>query len=237
MSAIDIKKIIIDKDIKFLDFGCSTGESLLFGKAVLDGQEGLGIDINPNKIKIATARGLSVINYDIKDIPNEKVVDFTIMSHFLEHVPNFNDVIEFINKACIISKNFVFVRQPYFDADGLLFDLGLKTYYSDWRGHPNKMSSLSFYSILRDLKDKNIISGFLIGANSKIASSADTVIHPLCSPIDQHHFNSKVHPEKDQSINFDFDLFKEIVVLIFINDSTDVIEKADIDKVIFFDLV
>ena len=68
-----------------------------------------------------------------------------------------HDVKSFVEKACSISKDFVFIQQPYFDADSYLFKKGLKLFWSDWRGHPNRMTSLDFNLLLRDLK-KNPLS-------------------------------------------------------------------------------
>ncbi len=37
----------------FVDFGCSSGDSIAFGKNHLGGHRGLGRDINPNKVGAA----------------------------------------------------------------------------------------------------------------------------------------------------------------------------------------
>ena len=52
----------------FVDFGTSRGDSISCAMRVFNAKSGIGIDINPNKIKEAKARGLHVINYDINRI-------------------------------------------------------------------------------------------------------------------------------------------------------------------------
>lgn len=229
----DIKKLVQTEKIDFFDFGCSNGDSLLFGTNILGGHKGLGIDINNDKILSTREKNLLAINYDIKKLPNKKLVDFTIMSHFLEHVPNIKDVECFIAKACLVSKDFVFIRQPFFDADGLLLAEKLKTYYSDWKGHPNTMSSLQFYTILRTLKNKGIIKHFIIGARDKISNSNHPRIHPLTSEIDQHNYDPKIHPKKNSNIKLEFELYFEIIVIISIDATYDISSKYKIDKVLY----
>jgi glycosyltransferase involved in cell wall biosynthesis len=56
---IDIEKIIQDEKNDFLDFGCSNGESLLYGK------KGLEIDIDSKKVDETVKQNLLAILYDI----------------------------------------------------------------------------------------------------------------------------------------------------------------------------
>ena len=121
----------------FIDFGCSAGGSIQWAKRLLNGTKGLGIDIDPKKVAATREAGFDAIIYDINKIPPRKLVRFTVLSHFLEHIPNLIDVKNFIRNACEISKDFILIKQPYFDADGYLFQLGLKTFWSDWHGHPS----------------------------------------------------------------------------------------------------
>ena len=97
-------------------------------RIVLGGGLGLGIDIDHSKIEQTRACGYNAILFDINKIPDEKLVQFTVLSHFLEHVPNWGDVKSFIRKAITISNEFVYIQQPFFDADCYLFDKGLKLF-------------------------------------------------------------------------------------------------------------
>lgn len=205
---------ILNNKIDFLDFGCSNGGSLKWGQRVLGGKEGLGIDIAPKKIATAREAGWRAILYDIQKIPDRKLVRFTILSHFLEHVPDLAAVRKFILKACRVSTEFVLIKQPYFDADGYLLQRGLKTFWADWRGHPNLMSSMSLYQILRDLQVAGHLARFSIHARDRILSSADPRIHPLQSPIDQHQYDATCHPPKPPEISFDAPVYYETIAFI-----------------------
>jgi len=211
---IDISRMVADLNIEFFDFGCSSGGSLEFSKKAFGAQStGIGIDIDPSKILLARNAGHKAIEYDILKLPTEKLVRFTIMSHFLEHVPDLNLVNRFIEKACVISRDFVFIRQPFFDADGYLMQKGLKLYWSHWHGHLNTMSSLDLYAALSKLRAKKHIGEFSIHARGKIESSCDRRIHPLVSPIDQHEYDPEKHPPK-KSIYFEIPIFSETVAFI-----------------------
>lgn len=211
---VDFRNLIEAASIDYIDFGCSKGGSLEFAKKRFSGHQGLGIDIDQSKVAKTRAAGYEAIRYNINDIPDEKLVRFVVMSHFLEHVPSHLDVKAFIRKACTISKEFVYIQQPYFDADTYLFEKGFKLFWSDWSGHPNRMTALEMWLLLRDLKEEGQPITFSLHAHKKITDSADPRIHPLTSNINQLDYNAEVHPPKDPSILFEDNVFHEIVCLI-----------------------
>ncbi len=198
----------------FLDFGCGHGVSLAWADKVFGRKNGLGIDIRQAKIDAARAAGHAAINFDIKKIAAADLVQFTVLSHFLEHVPDMRDVAEFVRVACRVSKNFVIIKQPFFDADGALFQKGLKTFYADWTGHPNRMTTLHMFRLLKDLQDLDIIGEFSIHGRTPIKSSDDPRIHPVTAASDQHEFDPVKHPAKPTGLVFDFPLYYETVVFI-----------------------
>jgi len=202
----------------FIDFGCSKGASIDWGMTVLGGNRGLGIDISPDKVAAAREAGFDAIEYDLLKIPTKKMVRFTILSHMLEHIPDLNLVEAFIRKACVISKEFVLIRQPYFDSDGMLFQKGLKTYWSDWSGHPNCMSSYDLYRMLERLKKKGLLKTFSIHGRTPIKSSDHPRIHPLSSPINQQVYDSEIHPPKPMGVVFDFPVYFETIVFVTMED-------------------
>ncbi len=222
-------------DFAFLDFGCSKGGSIGLATRLFGASPGLGIDIDQAKVAASTAAGYDAIIYDIHDLPSKPLVRFTVMMHFLEHIPNSTDVKAFIRKAVAVSKEFVFIRQPYFDADGLLFSKRLKLYWSDWHGHPNAMTSLEFYSILHELHGRNIIGNFSICASGPIHSSDDRTIHPINSPRNQQQYDPKQHPVKEGGVKFSDFVFRETVVLISKPgiDHRSLLEKINFDKVLY----
>ena len=210
---LTVRRLAVD----YLDFGCSTGGSLSMAHKVFDGRAGLGIDIDPRKIAAATAAGFHVINFDIGKMPEIKLVDFTVMSHFLEHIADCDKAALYLRKACDVSRSFVYIAQPYFDADGYLARLGFKIYWSDWSGHPNRMTSLEMGLAARDLFNHGYCDGFSIFGRGSIISSDDPCIHSLRSPIDQHKFDVQKHPLKRCGVKFGLPIHRELVCLIWMN--------------------
>jgi SAM-dependent methyltransferase len=198
----------------FLDLGCSRGGSLALAKKLFDAGRGLGLDIDEKKVTEAVAAGHAAVAFDIHKLPARPLVRFAIMLHFLEHVPDRRDVTAFIRKAVMISKEFVFIRQPYFDADGYLFKKGFKLYWSDWHGHPNPMSVLSFYSILMRMREAGRIGDFSIHLSGPIPDSSHPAVHPLGSPHSQHEYDPASHPSKSSTVGFDGEVYEETVVMI-----------------------
>lgn len=210
----DFQRCLFEGKFDFLDFGCSSGGSLKYGQEVLGGKLGLGVDVDARKLALAKEAGYQAINFDIAQIPPRKMVDFTLMLHFLEHVSGPLLAREFILKACQISKQFVLLRQPNFDADAYLFRKGLKMYCSDWHGHPNMMSSLSIYQILRDLRERKVLKEFGLFARGRILNSDDARILPLETPRDSQLYDAQLHAPKPDCITFEQPVFFEIVALI-----------------------
>jgi SAM-dependent methyltransferase len=199
----------------FVDFGCSAGGSIAFGRDCLGGRNGLGVDINPEKVAAARAAGLSAEVADVTKLDPREVgaVRFVIMAHFLEHLPGRNAAQACILSACKVADEFVFIRQPYFDADGYLFSLNLKLYWSDWRGHPNHMTSLDFHNALDPLLKAGKISRYLLFFRTKIENSHDPAVHPISSPINQQKWDSETHDSKP-ACEFSFPVFVETGAII-----------------------
>lgn len=200
-------------DYDFLDFGCSGGANIRYMKKIVPSIRGLGIDIDQKKVDLCRSNGFDAINFDILKLDQKRIVNFVTMSHFLEHLPNVNVAEKMIRKGIFVAREFVFIRQPWFDSDGALLLNDLKFYWSDWRGHANKMTSLDFYLILRRAFDLNVISGFDIYARGRVSLSSDSSIIPLSAPSDQHHFDASLHGEKNEEIKIDPTAFKEIVII------------------------
>ncbi|NEP80893.1 MAG: hypothetical protein F6K39_23615 [Okeania sp. SIO3B3] len=207
-------KILRKGNFDYLDFGCSKGNSLNWSKRLFGGKQGLGIDIDPKKVAQAQTAGHNAVVFDIKNIPETKLVRFTVISHLLQYLPNENDVKTFVQKACQISTDFVFIKQPYFDADGYLFQNGLKLFFSDWTKQPNQMTTLSLFQLMRELKNEGLLHEFSIHGKKPILSSDDKHLQSINAPIDQHHFDPSKHSPKTQGLKFEFPVFYETVVMI-----------------------
>ena len=206
--------MLSQNEIDFIDFGCSKGGSIAFANQCFNAKHGLGIDIDRKKISIAKEAGFHAFEFDINALPNEKLVRFVIMSHFLEHVPNPRDVKNYLRKACNISREFIYIQQPYFDADGYLLRRGCKLFWSDWTGHPNRMTSLELWRLCRDIKNEGIPITYSLHAFKPIVDSSDACIHPLDTALDQHDYSSIKHPAKKATILFNNNVFRELICLI-----------------------
>ena len=201
------------KGYDFLDFGCSTGANIKYMQKIVPSIRGLGIDIDQKKIDLCRLNGFNAINYDILKLSSEKIVRYVTMSHFLEHLPSVKIADAMIRKGIDVAREFIFIRQPWFDSDGFLLQNDLKFYWSDWRGHSNKMTSLDFYIILKKAIDLGVISGFYIYARAAVELSADNAIIPLSAGTDQHHFDASLHGTKDEKIKILPLAYKELVVV------------------------
>jgi hypothetical protein len=189
----------------FVDFGCSAGGSIAFARDHLGGRRGLGLDISPKKVEAAKAAGFDAEVADVTKLDPQETgtVRFAIMSHFLEHLPGRDTAQACIKSACDIAEDFVLIRQPYFDANGYLFSLGMKLYWSDWTGHSYHMQSIELHNVLSRLNDQHKILRFLIFFRSEIKDSSHAAVHPLSSPVDQHQWNPQLHnPKPDYKFTF-----------------------------------
>lgn len=205
---------LLQGKFEFLDFGCSRGGSIAMAMKLFGAKRGLGLDIDQAKIDQAVAAGCNAMLYDIHKLPSRPLVRFCVMAHFLEHIPDRNDVGAFLRKASATSREFVFIRQPYFDSDGYLLRKNLKLFWSDWHGHPNTMSTLEFHSILAPLKASGQIGNFSIHVAGPITSSAHEAVHPLSSPCDQFEYDAERHQPKAMDIQFDDPAYRETMVFI-----------------------
>lgn len=218
------------EEYDFLDFGCSHGNGLLFGVDKFEAKNGIGVDIDPVKVRQARTRikkgeiskQHTVICEDITKLSQyknlNKKVRFTTCIHFLEHVPGYGTTEKIIESAINASNEFVYINQPFADKDVELFNMGLKTYYSDWTDHINLLTSYDFYKICRNFFYKKMIKDFIIFGNVKIESSNNPLIHPLDSPINQHEYDKEIHPPKDENIKFN-NLYKNIGIFLIIDDT------------------
>ncbi|MCP4902316.1 MAG: class I SAM-dependent methyltransferase [bacterium] len=209
----EFAEYVQSRQVDFIDFGCGAGQSLSQAPDIFGACTGIGCDIDPKKIEEARKSGFEAFNVDILKIPDQPIVRFVTMIHFLEHLQGYRQAEAMITKACRISTEFVFLRQPYFDADGELMARDLKCYWSDWTGHTFSVTTLNLYRIFRDLQQNGDCASFTIGLYDPIESSDHEAIHPLCSPVDQHAFDASRHAKKPESFSFDFPVYREVRVV------------------------
>lgn len=204
----------IRDNFDFFDFGCKVGSSSHLCKEILSGKKGLGIDINPEYVNSLNNNGGDVMLGDITNLqlPND-IVDFCCISHVLEHLPSIDHVNKAIAEALRLSRNFVYVVGPYFDADEYLCDNNLKFFWSDWTWHPTHVKS---EDIINSIKKANIKCKTQLWGRILITASDSQDILPLSAPNNQHFYDPERHGPKNL-ISFDIPLFKEISAIIIKN--------------------
>lgn len=195
----------------FADFGCSNGKSIAEARKQFGGTRGIGIDISAEKVERARAGGFEVMQGDLTrlHVP-DRAFRFVTMSHFLEHLPSVALARRCIETAVRTSREFVFIRQPWFATDGYLATLGLKQYWSDWRGHTNRMDPLDFYLAFRDLP---ATWRWRVYGRYRIADSGHESLIPIGAPTNQHQYEPARHGPKPE-VRFDRPVYKETVALL-----------------------
>ncbi len=194
----------------FFDFGASEGKSIEFAKSMFHAKRGLGIDKNPAKVPFMREKGYGCIQADLTqlDLP-ENSTSFTIISHFLEHVPDLEAIKRVLRSAKHVSRDFIFIQGPFFDTDTYLSELGMNLFWSNWTGHQCHLTTWQLNAILLELNLKK--SMFMV--RKRIDSSLDPAIHPLKSPKNQHSYDEKIHPPK-LNLTFQLPVYEEMFCFI-----------------------
>lgn len=212
MSELEPSAPVDLKGYDFLDFGCSAGGSLDWAKNRFGGRRGLGIDRNAGKVAAARAAGYEVVEADAARLDQfSGKVRFSTMVHFLEHLPSIEAARTVVATAMSVSRDFLYIRQPWFDSDGDLMRRGLKLYWSHWLGHPLPMSSLQAWALFEELRAANRCARFAIYGRSPIRTSDDAAVLPLSAPRDSHHYEPKRDGPKP-SVSLD-GAYTELVVI------------------------
>lgn len=202
----------------FVDFGASRGGSISYGISTLGGKVGVGIDIDPVKVNAMKELGLPCIHADAtaSQFP-AKSFRFAIVSHFLEHLPELQSIADAVKLAINVSREFVFIQGPFFDADEWLRERSLKYFYSDWRGHRYHLKTWELQQVLEDIGIEN----YLFFGVFPTKTSSDPFLHPIESPPDQQKYNGSTHPPK-LSIDLIDHIYKEFVCVIRIEQNLSV---------------
>ncbi len=191
----------------FFDFGPSGGNSVAFGQKYLHGGRPLGFELSPDRVKALREKGIDCVEGDILKLAfPSNITRFTLMSHFLEHLPGLDAMRAVVHEAVKASRDFLFIQGPYFDADEYLRMLGFKCYYSDWTDHRCNWKS---WELLDILSSEEVAEYRFFGVR-RINGSDSDIIHPLESRLDQHEYDPAKHPPK-RHVEFEIPVFQEIV--------------------------
>ncbi|MFO1151145.1 MAG: class I SAM-dependent methyltransferase [Alsobacter sp.] len=215
---LDLRSVIEAGSFDFIDFGCSKGGSLRVGAELFGGHRGLGLDIDPAKVAATRGAGFDAMQADITALGGENdLVSFVLMLHFLEHLPGYDLAKKVIEVGCSVAKDFVYIRHPWFDADGLLFDYGLKFFWSDWTGHPNHFGKLQFYNVVGRIA--RVHKWWMFGYDRVVDSRS----RDLVSLTEDKNSQGATQEEADrrQVVVFPIPVFRQIACLIQINPDFD----------------
>lgn len=197
------------KYYKFLDVGCKLGGSFfsISKKYKYLPKEGIGIDTNPRHISEFIKSGNHAIVASADDIPfKDNSFELVIFNHVLEHMPDEETGLKALTECVRVSSKTVFIGLPFFDEDEYLKSLKLKTFYSDWSGHKNK---IHLKKILEFLKNSEVD----VVMRKKIKNSFAEEILPINAPKNSKEYNHDLHGIKDY-IEFDRDIWREYQIII-----------------------
>lgn len=209
--------VVEGKEYDFLDFGASKGGCIDFALKRLGGRSGLGVDIDAAKVEQLRQIGYDCIQGDVTalDLPRN-CVRFVTISHVLEHLPDLDSVRKALKTALWAASDFIFIQGPFFDADEYLSGLGLKFFWSDWKGHRCHLKSWDLCRILTEIGPHKA----WLMARLPVEDSSNPSIHPLDSPQDQFDYDKRIHPPKPCT-HFKLGIFRELVCWVQIGGQLD----------------
>ncbi len=192
----------------FIDLGAGDGASLVNYEKKIS-KKGIGVEFDKAKVQKAMQLERNVVYGNALDLHTIKgKVDFVTCDNFLEHLKSYEEVEKMLGQAANKARKFIYIRHPSFEDIDYLASLGLKTYWSDWRGHTSMLTVAELVTILR----KFGIQVFKVVPISLIKSSDDPRAIPLKAPVDQHDYEPKhgAKPKKpvkfDRNVYFAFDI-------------------------------
>lgn len=185
-------------EFQAIDWGSSKGGSIEEIRLRYGYSKVVGIDLDPTKVADARSAGRDVILGDATQIDlGVGTVDASFMFHFLEHLPTLSVAKKVIERACRATRSVIYIRQPMFGADEILFNLGLRFDWSTWSAHPNRMTTLDFHRILRQLHSSGVVHWFGIGYGYPVHSSEAPFIVPLEADDNAVCYSPSLHGPKN----------------------------------------
>lgn len=177
----------------FLDLGSSRGGSIEYCARRFRARRGLGVERDPGKLRHLREKGLDFLACDLfaLDLP-PRSFRFVAMMDVLEHLPDLDTVERALGVARTLARDFLFVRHPLFDAAPALAALGLKQYWTDWRGHTAHVLVPDFLAMFRRMGLEQVALVYRQPARD----SDDPSLLPLSAPPDQHRYDAALHGPK-----------------------------------------
>jgi hypothetical protein len=197
-----LSHLLASNVIDFLDLGCSTGKSYEYVRKATGLRLGISLDTDADKVaKCREVNDLSFV-FDVTGLPaSAGSVSSAYMIHFLEHLGDAEIAQRIILAALSVTRDF--------DHDAALATLGLKTYWSDWSGHRNRMQSSDFL----DLDNNPLVERVRAFGIDRITRSDHPAILPASALQDQHDYDAQRHGTKP-SADIAVPCFRELLVVL-----------------------
>ncbi|MEX2553052.1 MAG: class I SAM-dependent methyltransferase [Actinomycetota bacterium] len=194
---VEIHERIRAGEYEFVDFGSSQGGSIDYCMRRFHARKGLGIDLGADEVAEIRSRGFDAIQGDVLDFrcPSGSF-RFVSMMDFLEHLPNLQAVERALTTAKRVARDFLFIRHPTFDDEPYLNSIGLKQYWTDWSGHPSKITLAEYTQMFERLE----LSLYCLRFRTPAYDSADPVMLPLSAPPDQLKFDLDLHGPRPEVV-------------------------------------
>lgn len=194
---------------KFLDVGCKDGKSFtkIAKKYKYTPDQGIGIDINKDYVDAFIKTGNHAIVASAEELPfRDNSFELVICNHVLEHMYGEEAGFKALSECIRVSSKSIFIGLPFFDEDEYLAKHKLKTFYSDWTGHKNKVF---LKEILEFASDKQVN----LNMRKRISDSFAEEILPINSPRNSMEYNEKIHGIKNY-VKFDREIWREYELVI-----------------------
>ena len=210
IDASALSHLLASNVIDFLDLGCSTGKSYEHVRRATGLRVGISLDTDADKVaKCREVNDLSFV-FDVTRLPaGVGTVSSAYMIHFLEHLSDADQAARIIAASLSVTRDFVLIRQPFFDHDAALAALGLKTYWSDWTGHRNRMHSSDFL----DLAANPLVERIRVFGVDRITRSDHPAVLPASALEDQHDYVASRHGLKPV-VDIAVPCFRELLVVL-----------------------
>ena len=198
-----------------LDIGADTN-SLSWARSHLGAKRPLGLSIDLERLSRMRQSEEACVELNALKIPTDIEFDYVMMSHFIEHLENKNQIITVFRSALRIAKKAVYIGGPYFEADDYIREYGVKFTWGDWVDHASRYSLRTILPWLQEvMQDRISVSlGFPV-----LSSDADNIV-ALSERANLDSYDREATVQKP-SVTFSRPAFQEFLVIVAMADGVD----------------
>lgn len=198
--------------VDFIDLGAGNGASYEYVRRTTGLKVGVSLDLIPDKVtECRRVNDLSFV-YDIREVPYSfGAVSATFMLNVLQQLPSEKSVLQVVQNALVASRDYVVIRQPFFDHDAALAGLGYRSYWGDWSEHLSRMDLPFLTGLAR--RCGPFAERLRVFGIDPIGNSTSPFILPLSAPPEQDRYDAALHGDKTE-MAFDFPSYREVLVII-----------------------